>query len=49
MADAAAVGKHGVDKVVRRHSWSFNGPNKTIHVGAPGTKGTLVLVRERQE
>jgi hypothetical protein len=26
------VGEHGVDKVVRRHSWSFNGPNKTIHV-----------------
>jgi site-specific DNA-methyltransferase (adenine-specific) len=47
MADAAAVGEHGVDKVVRRHSWlfssRFNSPNKTIHVEAADTKGTLVL------
>jgi hypothetical protein len=49
MADTAAVGKHGVDKVVRRHSWSFNSPNKTIHGEAAETKGTLVLVRETQE
>ena len=47
MADATAVGEHGVDKVVRRHSRSFNSPNKTIHTEAAGTKGTLVLVRER--
>ncbi len=45
MADASAVGKHGVDKVVRRHSRSFNSPNKTIHGEAAGTKGTLVLGR----
>jgi hypothetical protein len=45
MADAAAVGEHGVDKVVRRHSRSFNSPNKTIHGEAAGTKGTLVLGR----
>jgi hypothetical protein len=49
MADAAAVGKHGVDKVVRRHSWSFNSPNKTIHGEAAETKGTLVLWREKRE
>jgi hypothetical protein len=47
MADAAAVGKHGVDEMVRRHSRWFNSPNKTIHGEAAETKGTLVLVRER--
>jgi site-specific DNA-methyltransferase (adenine-specific) len=46
MADTAAMGKHGVDKVVRRHSSSFNGPNKTIHGEVADTKGTLVLVQE---
>jgi hypothetical protein len=49
MADAAAMGKHGVDEVVRRHYRSFNSPNKTIHAEATETKGTLVLVRERQQ
>ena len=29
--------------MVRRHSWSFNSPNKTIHGETTETKGTLVL------
>ena len=49
MADTAAMGEHGVDKVVRRHSWSFSSPNKTIHVEAADTKGTLVLGVETHE
>ena len=49
MADTAAMGEHCVDKVVRRHSWSFSGPNKTIHVETADTKGTLVLGVETLE
>jgi hypothetical protein len=43
MADAAAVGKHGVNKAVRRHLKPFRSPNKTIHAAAAESKGTLVL------
>ena len=43
MAYTAAMGQHGVNKMVRRHSWVYSSPNKTIHGEAAESKGTLVL------